>query len=257
MTVGVHVAVLPGGLSDLLGGPHILATTVPDALVFSVAALMVLAGAVGVIVARNPVHSALMLVLTLFGVAVEMVAQDAQFLAAVQVIVYAGAIVVLFLFVITLLGVDNPENLKADALRLQRPMAIVLGVAATVGMLLLGWGASWATGARSLSGKARGQGSNVGALGKVVFTTYLLPFEATSLLLVIAVVGAVILVRHHGSSGSAEPEAGDGTADPEVGPVPAGRLMAADQASSAAQELVQGREGNDDNGGQDGGEPAS
>ena len=87
----------------------------------SVAAAIVLAGAIGVVVARNPVHSALMLVMTLFGVAVLFVLQQARFLAAVQVIVYAGAIVVLFLFVIMFLGVDREENIAAEPLRGQRP----------------------------------------------------------------------------------------------------------------------------------------
>ena len=82
--------------------------------VFVCAALMILVGAVGVITRSHPVHAALSLVLTLFGVAVLFVAQDAHFLAAVQVIVYAGAIVVLFLFVIMLLGVDRVENLRTE-----------------------------------------------------------------------------------------------------------------------------------------------
>ena len=84
-------------------------TTAVDGFVFVVASAIVLLSALGVVLARNPVHSALMLVLTLFGVAVLFVAQQAHFLAAVQVIVYAGAIVVLFLFVIMLLGVDKTE----------------------------------------------------------------------------------------------------------------------------------------------------
>ena len=82
---------------------------------FAVAAAIVLSGAIGVVVARNPVHSALMLVMTLFGVAVLFVLQSAPFLAAVQVIVYAGAIVVLFLFVIMFLGVDREENVAVRA----------------------------------------------------------------------------------------------------------------------------------------------
>ena len=82
-------------------------TTVLEYIVFFAASLMMLGGAVGVILFKNPVHAALGLVLTLFGVAVQFVAQEAHFLAAVQVIVYAGAIVVLFLFVIMLLGVDR------------------------------------------------------------------------------------------------------------------------------------------------------
>src|SRR5665647_2997275 len=87
---------------------------------FFVAAAIVLSGAIGVVVARNPVHSALMLVMTLFGIAVLFVLQRDDFLAAVQVIVYAGAIVVLFLFVIMFLGVDREENIAAEPLRGQR-----------------------------------------------------------------------------------------------------------------------------------------
>ncbi len=85
---------------------------------------------------RNPVHTALSLVATLFGVAVLFVAQDAHFLAAVQVIVYAGAIVMLFLFVIMLLGVDQAEDLAIEPLAGQRPLAILAG-AATLGLLLV------------------------------------------------------------------------------------------------------------------------
>ena len=87
------------------------------------------------IVYRHPVHAALSLVLTLFGVAVHFVAMEAHFLAAVQVIVYAGAIVVLFLFVIMLLGVDEVEDLRIEPLSVQRPLAVVasLGI---VGLLL-------------------------------------------------------------------------------------------------------------------------
>src|SRR4051812_34864119 len=117
-----------------------------DWVVFVVAAVMVLSGAIGVIVSGNAVHAALSLVLTLFGVAVLFVAQQAHFLAAVQVIVYAGAIVVLFLFVIMLLGVDRPENLKIEPLRLQRPAAIVLGIAALAEVLVLVH-TKWTTGA--------------------------------------------------------------------------------------------------------------
>src|ERR1700716_4292805 len=102
----------------------LLATAAPiDGFVFVVASAIVLLGALGVVLARNPVHSALMLVLTLFGVAVLFVAQQAHFLAAVQVIVYAGAIVVLFLFVIMLLGVDRSEDLDTKQLGGERPMA--------------------------------------------------------------------------------------------------------------------------------------
>ncbi len=103
-------------------------TTFLEYLVFFAAAAMVLGGAIGVITLKNPVHAALGLVMTLFGIAVQFVAQEAHFLAAVQVIVYAGAIVVLFLFVIMLLGVDNAMDLSIEPIKVQRPLAAIMGL---------------------------------------------------------------------------------------------------------------------------------
>jgi len=172
-----------------------------ELLVFVIAAAVILCGAVGVIISGNPVHSALCLVATLFGVAVLFVEQDAHFLAAVQVIVYAGAIVVLFLFVIMLLGVDRSEDLETEPLGGQRPMAVAAGAA------LLGLGLATllltnrdfddvALGTRSVVGHLSGPGSdNVRKLGVALFTDYLFAFEITSVLLVIAVVAAVVLAR--------------------------------------------------------------
>jgi NADH-quinone oxidoreductase subunit J len=165
-----------------------------DVGTFVVAAAIVLAGAIGVVVARNPVHSALMLVMTLFGIAVLFVLQRDDFLAAVQVIVYAGAIVVLFLFVIMFLGVDREENIAAEPLRGQRPLAVALIALGTTGLLLLGQVSHWTTGAPHVAGSDTGA-SNFELLGRSVYTTYLFPFEATAALLVIAVVGAVVLAR--------------------------------------------------------------
>ena len=165
-----------------------------DWTVFVVASLATLAGAFGVIVSSNPVHAALMLVMTLFGIAVLFVAQSAHFLAAVQVIVYAGAIVVLFLFVIMLLGVDRTENLGFEPLRGQRFAAGLAGLLGLAEVLLLAR-SQWATGAVSVAGPNDGPGSNVEKLARSLFTRYLLAFEVTSVLLVIAVVGAVVLAR--------------------------------------------------------------
>jgi NADH-quinone oxidoreductase subunit J len=188
----------------------VLAATTVDALTFAIAAAIVLAGAIGVVVARNPVHSALMLVMTLFGVAVLFVEQQANFLAAVQVIVYAGAIVVLFLFVIMFLGVDREESLEKEPLRAQRPLAVGLIVLGLAGLLLMGFGAHWSVGAKSIAGPSRNQpGGDVAALGKSVFTTYLFAFEVTSALLVIAVVGAVVLARRPGGALGGEDPAPD------------------------------------------------
>ncbi len=180
-------------------GPVLMATggaTVPDLITFVVAAAFVLAGAVGVVTSRNPVHAALSLVLTLFGVAVLFVEQQADFLAAVQVIVYAGAIVVLFLFVIMFLGVDRLEDLETEPLRGQRPLAMLLVLMALGGLLALFVESHWVTGAREVAGSTTAGGhTNVYLLGRSIFTTYLFAFEATAALLVIAVVGAVVLAR--------------------------------------------------------------
>ena len=171
---------------------------IPDVLVFAAAALCILTGAVGVIAMKNPVHSALSLILCLLGVAVAFLEQNADFLAAVEVIVYAGAIVVLFLFVIMFLGVDTSKHPHVEPLVGQRWLA-GLGVAVTVaGVITLMVNSNWVSGVMSTSTAgvplATGAG-NVTQLGDSVFTTYLLAFEATAGLLIIAVVGAVLLAR--------------------------------------------------------------
>jgi NADH-quinone oxidoreductase subunit J len=178
-------------MGPVFAGLH---STKPDLLVFFVASAAVLVGAIGVVVARHPVHSALMLIQALFGVAVLFVMQQADFLAAVQVIVYAGAIVVLFLFVIMLVGVDREESIAHDPLRGQRPTAVVLGLIGLLEILLL-TRTHWVTGRVSVGGAASGPGDNVVKLGRSLFTQYLYPFEITSVLLIIAVVGAVVLAR--------------------------------------------------------------
>ncbi len=176
-----------------------------DWVVFVVAGAAVLAGALGVILATHPVHSALMLVMTLFGVAVLFVAQEAHFLAAVQIIVYAGAIVVLFLFVIMLLGVDRTENIRSEPLTAQRPLAYLAGIGVIAAIFLLARTA-WVSGAESVAGAADGPGGNVEKIASSLFTRYLLAFEMTSVLLVIAVVGAVVLARHSPSGGVRDAE---------------------------------------------------
>jgi NADH-quinone oxidoreductase subunit J len=208
-----------------MGVGLVAATTKVDFAVFAASAVIILAGAVGVVISRNAVHAALSLVMTLFGVAVLFVAQQAHFLAAVQVIVYAGAIVVLFLFVIMLLGVDREENVRLDDLKGQRPVAVLLGVIGLAELFLLSRGSDWVTGAESVVASTTGPGSNVEKLAEVVFTRYLFAFEVTSVLLVIAVVGAVVLARKPGrrvgdegyaAPGSPEPGE-DGSAEAAVG----------------------------------------
>ncbi|MEP7045973.1 MAG: NADH-quinone oxidoreductase subunit J [Ilumatobacteraceae bacterium] len=174
-------------------------------LVFVCATLMILAGAVGVITRSHPVHAALSLVLTLFGVAVMYVSQEAHFLAAVQVIVYSGAIVVLFLFVIMLLGVDKAENLQIEPFKLQRKTAGVVG-GGIIGLIVFAAissrdniGTIKPTQSDAVQAVATGaldpHDNNVRAIARDLFSDHVLAFELTSVLLVIAVVATVLLAR--------------------------------------------------------------
>jgi NADH-quinone oxidoreductase subunit J len=177
--------------------------TWPDILVFAASAAVILVGSIGVVTSRNPVHAALSLVMTLFGVAVLFIEQQADFLAAVQIIVYAGAIVVLFLFVIMFLGVDRAEDVNVEPLVGQRPLAFAFSAITLGGVLAMAATAHWVTGARQVVGPIQGHvtrnlaspSGEPAQLGKQLFTTYLFAFEATAALLVIAVVGAVVLAR--------------------------------------------------------------
>ena len=177
-----------------------------DLIVFIVATAMVLGGAFGVVVYRHPVHCALSLVLTLFGVAVHFVAMEAHFLAAVQVIVYAGAIVVLFLFVIMLLGVDRAEDLRIDPIPIQRPLAAVMGVG-LIGLLIAAVVSTRDTPPLSVSsglaiageegadGAVAEHDANIRQLADNLFSDQVFAFELTSVLLIVAVAGTVVLTR--------------------------------------------------------------
>lgn len=192
-----------------------------DVIVFIVAAAIVLGGAVGVILSSHPVRAALSLIASFFGVAVLFVLQEAHFLALVQVVVYAGAIVVLFLFVIMLLGVDSSEDIRFEPLAGQRVAAV--GIGALVLALVLGGlflsGQGGEDGAVALTGQPsrtrsleipEGQG-DVDLLADDLFSRNLLAFEATALLLTIATVGAVVLVRNRGAEDLVVDEPGTAT----------------------------------------------
>lgn len=166
----------------------------PDHIVFWVFAPISVGSAVAVLFQRNAVHSALFLIVNFFTLAVFYLVLGAPFLFAVQIIVYAGAIMVLFLFVIMLLGVDRDESL-VERLRGQRPTAILLG---------LGLAAEMFVAIRASLGLARGpadfdqvvnEGGNAEALSRVLFRDYFLPFEVTSILLIVAAVAAMVLAQ--------------------------------------------------------------
>ena len=174
-----------------------------ESAVFWVAAVVAVLSAVGVISARSPIYSALSLILTLSQLAVLYLLLNAQFIAAVQILIYAGAIMVLFLFVITLLGVSD-YPLLGDHLPGQRILSVLFSallLACTIFFV--------AQAPRALTG-AHGHPdfnvalahNNVGAFGTQLFTTFVFPFEITPLLLLVAMVGAVALGRRPASAGA-------------------------------------------------------
>ncbi len=171
-----------------------------EALLFVVVALVALAGAVVVVAARNPVHSALGLLATLLAVAVLYVAQLAHLVAAVQVIVYAGAVLTLFLFVIMLIGVDQDEN-RDEALPYQR--WIVGGLAVVIvlfaGGLTIFGNFEWVPAATAIIPVTTN--GTIEAVAKPLFTDWVLAFEATALLLTIAAAGTIALAHYRRREG--------------------------------------------------------
>ncbi len=185
-----------------------------DNVVFWVFAPISVASAIGLLAMRNAVHAALFLVVNFFTLAVMFLLLDAPFLFAVQIVVYAGAIMVLFLFVIMLLGVEGGEPVR-DRLAVQRPIAIALGVAFAAEIAAaVHAGIGFAT--RAPTGFDRvNAGGNPQAVAKVLFQTYFFPFEATSVLLIVAAIAAMVMAQKKAPAiTQAEAEASRSTAGP-------------------------------------------
>ncbi|HVB61422.1 MAG: NADH-quinone oxidoreductase subunit J [Ktedonobacteraceae bacterium] len=169
-------------------------------LAFFVLAVASTASALGVIIFKNAVHCALSLILTFLFLALFYLQLGAMFIAIVQVLIYAGAIMVLFLFVVTMLASETDDTELHDHIRWQRWVASILGIV-LVGVLsyLLFTGTAIssgtvATGANSLSHIVNTQG-NTEAFGLALFHGFTFPFEVTSLLIVVAILGAMVLGR--------------------------------------------------------------
>jgi len=177
-----------------------------EAFFFFLLAAIAVVSAILLVLFRNPVYSALSLVTTFFCLAGFFVLLDAYFLAAVQVIVYAGAIMVLFLFVIMLLNLGHPDAVEPGVTRYRRTSVILLAVMllAEVGLM----------GARRLGAPAPEEGAlfteNIPYIGRLLYTDYLFPFEVASLILLVALIGVVVLVKR-------QPEADGGPSAAETG----------------------------------------
>jgi NADH-quinone oxidoreductase subunit J len=173
-----------------------------EQLIFGVTFVVALGSAIAMLFAPNAVHVALFLVGTQVALAVAFLLQGAFFIAALQIIIYAGAIMVLFLFVIMLLGVDRRETL-IEPIPGQRPLAFGLGALLAAEIAYIAFrGVSLVTGveegSESLTALNRDPG-NVESIARALFGNFLLPFEATSVLLVVAIVGVMVLAKRIGS----------------------------------------------------------
>lgn len=169
-----------------------------ELLVFVLMALAAIAGAVTVVLARNPVYGAMGLLGSMLSLAVLYVAQLAHFIAAIHVVVYAGAVMTLFLFVIMLIGVDRADDTDAGLPQQRQLVAVgVLGILALALAAAFSGRFSWVIAA---SGEALPEASNgtTAALARVLFSDWVLAFESTALLLTIAAAGAIALASRRG-----------------------------------------------------------
>ena len=166
-----------------------------DLILFWVFAPISVASGIAMLLMRNAVHAALFLIVNFFCLAIFYLILGASFLFAVQIIVYAGAIMVLFLFVIMLLGVDRTEDLRERRLFAQRPIAILLGAGFVLEVVFavragIGFSRHFPAGFDAVN-----EGGNTQALAKVLFRDYFFPFEVTSVLLIIAAIAAMVLAQ--------------------------------------------------------------
>lgn len=175
----------------LLAAETLTRTSTAEAVSFWILGAIALAGAIGVVAAPKAVYSAIFLAMTMIALAVIYVAQDAVFLGVVQVVVYTGAVMMLFLFVLMLIGVDSAQSL-VETIRGQRLAAIAAGLGFGV-LLIAGIGTLTTTGFVGLS--QANEGGNVQGLAVLIFTRNLWAFELTSALLITAALGAMVLAH--------------------------------------------------------------
>jgi NADH-quinone oxidoreductase subunit J len=175
----------------LLAAETVVRTSTLEAVTFWVLGTLAVLSAIAVVAAPKAVYSAIFLAITMIILAVLYIAQDALFLGIVQIVVYTGAVMMLFLFVLMLIGVDSADSL-VETIRGQRLAAIGAGLAFGV-LLIAGIGNLSATGFTGL-GEANA-GGNVEGLAALIFVRYLWAFELTSALLITATLGAMVLTH--------------------------------------------------------------
>ena len=186
---GRHKVIAP--MTTLLAADAITRTSTGEAVTFWILGTLALIGALGVVMAANAVYCAMSLAMTMIVLAVFYMIEDALFLGVVQIVVYTGAVMMLFLFVLMLIGVDSAESL-VETLRGQRVAAVVAGLAFGI-VLIAGIGNVATQGYAGLT--QANAGGNVQGLAALIFSQYLWAFELTSALLITAAIGAMILAH--------------------------------------------------------------
>jgi NADH-quinone oxidoreductase subunit J len=169
-------------------------TAQPEAVMFWILGPLAVVAALGMLLVKKAVHSAILMAYVMIVLAIFYIAQDALFLGIVQVVVYTGAVMMLFLFILMLVGVDSSDSLT-ETIRGLRPIAITAAVGFGGLMVsLLGR----ATIGRNVVGLATANADgNVQGLAQLLFSTYVWPFEVVSALLITAALGAMVLAHHH------------------------------------------------------------
>jgi NADH-quinone oxidoreductase subunit J len=176
----------------LAAGPDQVSTG--EAVAFWILAPVALLGAIGMVLLRNAIHSALSLVATMMCLGLFYLIEQGPFLGLVQIIVYTGAIMILFLFVLMLVGRDSSDSL-VETLRGQRVAGLLAGVAFAL-LVALGIGRAFTDQtAKNLDQPNSDYGTNVNGIAQALFTKYLFAFELTSALLIVAAVGAMVLAH--------------------------------------------------------------
>lgn len=163
-----------------------------ELILFIITALVALTGAIAMLVSRNAVHSALFLLLNFGAIAVLFLLLQAPFLFAIQLSIYAGAIMVLFLFVVMMLGAERAED-ETDKVAWQKPLAFWLGLILFVEALVVS-----ARSGLARAGSSSAPQATFGVpeqIGQTLFTRYILPIELTGIILLVAIVGVVVLSR--------------------------------------------------------------
>lgn len=165
-----------------------------EAVLFWISGTLAVIGALGMVISRKAVHSALFIALTMINLAILYVANSAPFLGMVQIIVYTGAVMMLFLFVLMVVGVDSSDSL-IETIKGQRVAALLMGIGLSI-LLIAGLGNGlMETSSAGLAAANSANGGNVEGIAALIFGDYLIAFEVTAALLITAAMGAMILTH--------------------------------------------------------------